>query len=358
MKLNRLLALLAVLVVANIGWRIYANWGLITVHADATPIASVLRSIEKQAGITLKTNLAEDITVTMHVEKVPLLHALEVLAANTESGWNVTYFAAPDKQSISAALTTMSKDQSLEGWKRFSMFGGRGGGMRGFGDGDEKGASDPREDSWKAKAPAENTLHAYLEQAALMTSAQFWAPETWNPGVAKPPKEGELQDVIPKLAKSAGGICEEVFILRGRSQNRDIAAAGAGEERTTADGDRVRRGRSGSGGPGGPGGPESETFRQAMEERARAQIDKLPADKRAAALAELEERKRFWEEMSKLSAEERRAKMQERMEQAMNSSDAAARMENGAAKRGAMQSAEQRAERYRDYLNRKRESAN
>ena len=352
MKLTRLLALLAILVVANVAWRIYANWGLITVHADGTPIASVLRSIEKQAGITLKTNLAEDITVSMHVEKVPLLHALEVLAAHTESSWNVSYFAAPDKQSITAALTSMTKDQSPEGWKRFSMFGGRGGGMRGFGDGDDKGATDPREDHWKAKAPADNTLHAYFEQAALMTSAQFWAPESWNPGVAKLPKEGELQDVVPKLAKSAGGICEEVFLLRARPQNREIAAGG--EERTTGGGDRVRRTRSGP----ESNGPQSETIRQAMEERARAQIEKLPADKRAAALAELEERKRFWEEMSKLSPEERRARMQERMEEAMNNTDAAARMENGSAKRSAMQSAEQRAERYRDYLNRKRESAN
>jgi predicted secreted acid phosphatase len=93
-----------------------------------------------------------------------------------------------------------------------------------------------------------------------------------------------------------------------------------------------------------------------MEERQRAAIDRLPKNKQAEALAQLEERRTLFEEMAKLSPEERRAKMEERMEQMMNSGDNAAKMSAEGTKRAAMQTAEQRAERYRGYLDRKRDA--
>jgi hypothetical protein len=95
-----------------------------------------------------------------------------------------------------------------------------------------------------------------------------------------------------------------------------------------------------------------------MEERMLAAIEKLPKEQRAEARTEFDERKKFFEEISKLPEEERRAKMQERMEAMMNNSAAAQRFENAMAKRGAMQSADQRAERYRGYLQRKQNANN
>jgi acyl-CoA reductase-like NAD-dependent aldehyde dehydrogenase len=121
-----------------------------------------------------------------------------------------------------------------------------------------------------------------------------------------------------------------------------------------ADADRSGEGRPRDGGPNIFGGPPSEEMRKAMEERVRAGIERLPKDKQAAALARLEEGKRFFEEMSKLSPEERRAKMEDKMEEMMNNSDMAARMSAEGTKRGAMQTASQRADRYRGYLDRKR----
>jgi hypothetical protein len=53
----------------------------------------------------------------MHVRKVPLLHALEVLAANTGASW-ASYFAAPDKTAIDTALATMATGQE---WKAGSI---------------------------------------------------------------------------------------------------------------------------------------------------------------------------------------------------------------------------------------------
>ena len=102
----------------------------------------------------------------------------------------------------------------------------------------------------------------------------------------------------------------------------------------------------------------SDEMRKAMEERALAQIERLPKEERAAAQAQLDERKKFFDELALLSPEERRAKMAEHMEQVMNSPEAAARMESGSTKRSAMQTADQRAQRYKGYLDRKRAAMN
>ncbi|RYD75042.1 MAG: hypothetical protein EOP84_18915, partial [Verrucomicrobiaceae bacterium] len=117
----RLLLILGVLLLANLGWRVWANWGKITIDVTDAPVAEVLRKIEKQGGIRLGASLPSDTKVTMHVRNVPLLHAMEVLAANTEASWNVAYFTAPTKGTIQNALGTLSNGQQLEGWKRFGM---------------------------------------------------------------------------------------------------------------------------------------------------------------------------------------------------------------------------------------------
>ena len=347
-KRSRLcLFILAALCVANLGYRLWASWGLISIDANGTPLSTVVANIQRQAGIRLRTNLPADTTVTMHVRKASLVHALEVLSATTNSSWNVSYFTAPDKGSIETALTSLAANQQPEGWQRFSF-----GGPRGVAGEFEQGVADPRIDPWKPKPAPEGTLHAYLQQAALMTSAQFWAPEQWNPAVPRPPKEGEVRNSVASLAKTVRGTTAEVFFLRGRPQ----MAAAAEQDTDSAGADRPTRGERGD--RGNRTTMTSDEMRKAMEERALAQIDRLPKDQRAAAIAQLDERRKFWEELAQLSPEERRAKMAEHMEQVMNSPDAAARMESGSTKRSAMQTADQRAQRYKGYLDRKRAAMN
>lgn len=341
-KLRILIVALALLCVANVAWRLWAGRGRVTIDANDRPVAEVVRSLEKQAGIRIGSNVPAEAKVTMHVRKVPLLHALEVLAANTSASWSVAYFAAPDKATIDMALATMATGQQLEGWKHWSMPP-----MRGFADPDA-GSIDPRLEEWHTKAADEPTLHAYLGQAANVLSAQFWAPEQWNPNVNSPPKAGRITAVMPKLANTIHGKSAEVFLLRARQPRPEFADAG--------DRNRGGEGRPGGGGPNIFGGPPSDEMRKAMEERVRAGIERLPKDKQAAALARMEEGRKFFEEMAKLSPEERRAKMEDRMEQMMNNSDTAARMSAEGTKRGAMQTAGQRADRYRGYLDRKREA--
>jgi hypothetical protein len=338
-RLRIFAVVLTLLFVGNIGWRVWKNRGLVTIDVTDRPVSEVIRSVEKQGGIKLRSNLPAESKVTLHLRKVPLLHALEVLAANTDTNLSVAYFTAPDKRSIDTALMTMNSGQPMEGWKRFALPP-----MRGMADADE-GSVDPRDEEWKVKSPAETTLHGYLEQASHILSAQFFAPEQWNPQVAKAPKSGKISTVIPRLAKSIRGESAEVFLLRGRPQR---LADGAGADRPPG---AERRDGADS---GGRRGLPREEMRQVMEERELAQIERLPKDKQAEARARWEERRKFFAELAQLSEEERRAKMEEMMEKMMNDSDRAAKMTAEGVKRSAMKTASQRAERYRGYLDRKR----
>lgn len=336
-KLCILLTLLTALFLANVGWRLWLGRGRITVHADNQPIADVVRSIQKQAGIRIGTSLPSETRITLHLHKVPLLHALEVLASTAEADWSVAYFTAPNKPAIDAALAGISRGGDLQGWKHWSMPP-----MRGLAE-MEAGASDPRNEEWKAKPASEGNLHAYLGQAATVLSAQFWAPEEWNPSVRSTPKSGRIKKVLPTLAKSVGGKSAEVFLLRARRGMRETVETTRPRERTADAAPQFRF------------DAPSEERRNAMQEREAAMIERLPKEKQAAARARSEERRKLFAEMATLSPEERRAKMEERMEQAMSNSDAAARMSAGGTMRGAMQTADQRTDRYRSYLDSKRE---
>jgi hypothetical protein len=86
-----------------------------------------------------------------------------------------------------------------------------------------------------------------------------------------------------------------------------------------------------------------------MEERTQAEIKKLPAGQREAALKEHEERKAFFEEMRNLTPEQRESRMQEFMSQPQNQD----RMENAQAASESRRSPQQRVQRAKKYLERK-----
>lgn len=78
----------------------------------------------------------------------------------------------------------------------------------------------------------------------------------------------------------------------------------------------------------------------------------LPPEERTAAQKALEEQKKQWDEMQKLSPEERRAKMQ----QMMDDPAVQEKMEEIAAKRDSRSSPEKRRERYKNYADRKHQA--
>ena len=338
MNRQRLLILAAlVLIIGNVGYRIWANWRLITVNATDAPLSTVMGSVAKQGGVSIRTNLEADKKVTMHVKKVPLSYALEVLANVADARVELGYFLAPTKPPIDAVLTAIAAGEKPEGWQRFHVP------LPGGVIGGDEGTSDPRIDRWEVKPAPEGTLQAYLEQASKNVSARLEAPTDWNPAVASAPKGGQIQDVMPRLAKAAGGTVEQVFLLTGRRRDAEVAAAGDGPP------DPIRRALGMLAGGNGQDDAAMEKMMRAMGERMQAAIDQMPADKKAKAQAEFDEGKKFFEGMKDLTPEQRRAKMEEKMQDPATQE----KMFNGMAKREAMKSPAQRTERYRDYVGNK-----
>ncbi len=331
MKRNHWLILATLLLLAgNIAWHVWGNWGLITVRAENRPLAEVIRSIEKQGGVTIRTDLDLNATVRMHVEKVKLAEALETLSTLTDARWRLAYLVAPDKGAIDAALGTFAAGQKVEGWKSLSIP------VPTIGD-EPAVLPDPRADAWEVKPAAEPKLQAYLQQAARTVSASFIYPNDWNPDVSAPPKSGPIAKALPRLAKAAQGQYEEIFLLQGSGRG---GPDGGGDD----DGPRF------ASFDGGRGGFDRERgSREDFEQRMQAEINKLPAAERAVAQKEHDERRQMFEGMRDLTREQRMARMQEIMsDPAMEE-----RMEKGQAARDARRSPEQRAQRARKYNERK-----
>ena len=85
---------------------------------------------------------------------------------------------------------------------------------------------------------------------------------------------------------------------------------------------------------------------RAMGDLMQARINQMPEDKRAKAQAEFDEGKKFFESMKDLTPDQRRAKMEERMQDPATQE----KFFSGMAKRDAMKTPQQRTERFRDYL--------
>ncbi len=318
-----------VLIVANIVWHIYRDWGLVTVDAENKPIAEVVRTIERQGHITITNGLPAETLVTMHVRKVPASEALETLATVTDSNWRLSYFLAPDRVTILGGLESLKSGQRPQGWKVFRIPTPQ------LTDEDELFAPDPRGDLWTVTAPSEPNLQAYLNSGSQLVNASFSVPETWNPSISSPPKSGKAADVVAKLASKARGKWEERFVLskwnrRGPGEN---VAGGADQP------DRANQ-------------PDRPRFDPALRaERMQAQIQNLPPEKRAAAQERFNAERAFWEGLRALSPEERRAKIEERF----SDPEVQGRMDDRMARRDARMTPQQRLQRYQRYVQRKQE---
>lgn len=303
-------------------WSIWANWGLITIHAKQQPLSAIIRSIEKQGHITLKTNLDPATKVTMHVTKVPLTEALETLAVNTEAGWRLTYVIAPLKTDIRTAVENLLSDKKNEGWKQvgYPM-------LRMFGNGEPP--SDPRLDVWTVTAQDEKKIQAYLKAAARGTNAAFLFPTTWNPQLKSPPCSGRIGKVVPKLASATHASVEELFVLQ-KWRQRDRSADATDD---TAQ-ERPR------------GGPQNSDV---MRQRMQAQIDKLPADQRTAAQAQFDEQRKFFESVRNLPNDERRKQIEDHFNDPKVQDQMQNRNEQGDKRR----SPDKKVQRYDAYANRR-----
>ncbi len=329
-------------VLASIVYWVWSNWGLITVDVKDKPLSEVIRSIEKQGGIVLKTNMDGAKPVSMRVIKVPLTEALETLAGVTDSRWRLGYFFGPDSGTVKGAVEAIATGKRPEGWKNFDVpLFARPGSLD-----DQPVPLDPRRDAWTVKEPQEKTLQGFLEAAAMGVSASFACPEQFNPSVTKAPSSGAIRKSAPQLAKTAGAKVEEVFMLMGRPQGAERTADAGGDEDFAPPGPPRGRGGPG-GGPGGgrPDGGRGVTPTQ-MRERVLAEIAKLPASEQAAARAEFEERETLFTSLRDLPEADRRAKMEEFMSRPEVQDRMADRQTLG----GERKSPAQRIARYQKYV--------
>ncbi|MDD5198260.1 MAG: hypothetical protein PHC88_00525 [Terrimicrobiaceae bacterium] len=328
----RILLGVAVVLFGILAWHWISGWGLVTVHADEQPLAKIIRSIERQGGIQIVTNADLAAPVSMDVDRVPVAEAVDVLTARLDGDWSVGYVAGPAKTDVAAGLAALKEGKRDENFVRFGFGGGFGGGMGG---GDS--VVDIRRVSWKVSPSDDQQLQSYLDQFAQKTGAMAMAPEAWNPTLAKTPDGGRAAAAIRGLVRSANGQVQEVFLIRVRDDEGD----------RTADAGRDRSGRA----DGGFGGGRGNFHPEWMEERAQARIEQLPAEDRAQAKKDFDDMRATWQKIRSLPEAERRAAM----EKLFNDPAVQERMMERQMSRDAKRSPEKRAERFRQYIQRKQQ---
>jgi hypothetical protein len=325
-----LLLVVAASAMGVLAWRWWTERGLVTLAFTNTPLATVIKSIERQGRVELATNADPAALVTIRLNRAPLFEAIETLAVRINANAKLAYVAAPTREQIGAALRAFSSGANPGDWMVFSaQWGGRL--MVG-----NLSAVDPRRMEWRITQTADRNLHTLLDQGAQKTGALFAVPLGWNPLLPKLPSAGEVGEVTAKLIRTAKGATKELFLLTV-------------PPRTDGQPGQVEAER-----------PPGRTVFSALPrtqppnlewtaERAEAAIVVLPPDQQEEARGEFNEIRTFWESIRQIPEPERRAKIEEHL----NKPDVEARMEEQAAARDARRTPEQREQRYRNYIRRK-----
>lgn len=319
-----LIVSVVVLIFFAIAYHIWANWGLITIHARQEPLGKVIASMERQGHARIQTDMPGDTPVTMDVVKVHLNDALETLAVVTESRWRLLYFVAGDKATLKTAEDSwFNGGQRPDGWKMVSFPLGN---VVSPADDEDAAPPDPRQDVYTPKTPAPAAIQAYFVEAATLTDAGFAFPGDWNPTVTSVPPAGVVERVVPKLVRSAGGREDEVFFLsKQAARGRRTAGDGAG-----ATGDLH--------------------FDPALfAERVQAEIDRLPPEQRGEAQASFNTEKAFRESLKNMSDDQRQQAIQQHMQDPQVQDQIASRMDG----RDGRMNHDQRMQHFQNYVNRK-----
>lgn len=285
-RINRTQVLLVstvLLLLFAVVYHVWADWGLITIHANKEPLGKVIASMERQGHATIQTDMPDSVPVTMDVVKAPINDALETLSVVTNSRWRLLYFAAGDKATLKTGETAWLGGQRPDGWRMVSFPLGN---LIQLDDDPDAAPPDPRQDLWTPKAAAPAPVQTFFNEAAQLTSAGFAFPDAWNPTVTSTPKAGMVEYVVPKLIKSAHGRVDQIFFL---SLNRGPGAGGGG------------RNFAGGGGPGG------FQFDPALfAERIQNQINRLPPEERTEAQSNFDAEQAFRTSLANMTDEQRR----------------------------------------------------
>jgi len=295
--------------------------GLITLDFKNAPLSKVIASIERQGRVRIATNVPPETPVTIQMQRAPLMEALETLSVRVEGELRAVFAGAPTKTQAAAALEELKSgkrsDQWVVAWAP-SM------GM---------GASppDPRLLVVKPEPGEKSDLQSALRQVAVKSGVMTVVPGDWNPDVKMPTKTAPAATLVKQLIQSSGGQVQESFLI--------VAREDRGEGRP----------REGGGRWEGPRFNREGMNPEWMAQRAEAAIEQLPPEERPAAREDLAAMKKFWEEVRALPDDQRR----EKMEEFFNRPEVQEKMEERMAARDARRSPEQRAQRYKQYIERR-----
>jgi hypothetical protein len=331
-----LLAGISLLLAGILIARWLSGWGLVTIHVKDAPLEKVLSSIARQGHARVETSMDGAKKVSLDCDAVSPAEALDIVAARTESSCRVVYLAAPTKEALNGAVLSLRGNGKVDDWKTryYPTPGGTGpSGMQ----------IDPRSLELTIEGP-DMELPQLLDQVAQKTGVSTIAPKDWAPTVPSLPKPNRVGKSIAAMVKSVHGRVEELFFLS--PQGRRTPPPDQDATKTTEDEGANRPSGDPFAGLNQQGGRMNPAWR---EQRAQAQIKKLPASEQPAAQKELDEMKAVFAELRDLPREERRAKWEELMSQPKF----AERMENRQMARDSRQTPEQRINRAVNYLERK-----
>lgn len=291
-SVNRTQVLLAatfLLLVFLIVQHIWANWGLVTIHARQQPLGKVIASIQSQGHAKIETDLPSDTLVTMDCVKVPVADAIDTLSVVTESRWRLLYFVAGTRTALKTGELSWSGAQTPDGWKLLSFPMGNIASLAG----DDAPTLDPRADVWSPRTAAPAPVQTFFLEAAQATNASFAFPVDWNPTVKSAPPSGTVATVLPKLVSAAGGVRDQVFYLSKSGQRGPRPPAA-----------------NGNGGPVA----DLQLDPDLIAARTQGQINRLPEEKRADAQTAFDAENAFRKSLAGMDPDARRAAFLQHMQ--------------------------------------------
>jgi len=320
--------------------------GLITLNFTSAPLSKVVASIERQGRVRIVTNMPPETPVTIIVTKVPLMEALETLSVRTESDLRAVFIGAADKSQVAAAIEDVRSGKPTE---RLAVAWFPSMGMS-FG----TNVPDPRGLKVRFEPGDKNDLQTALLQVATKSGIMAAVPRDWNPAVSTPPKPSTAADMVRQLIKSSGGQVAEGFLLLNRGDGGRYGRGPGGPDGQGSFGGRGGgdRGEGGRSGGGWSSRPDREGMNPAwIAQRAEAMIAQLPPAEQPAAKADFDSMRKLWEEVKDLPDDQRHAKLEE----FFNRPEVQDRMTERESARDARRSPEQREQRMKRYVERKKQ---
>ncbi|NJK91225.1 MAG: hypothetical protein HC904_04945 [Blastochloris sp.] len=325
--MNRQSLLVSITLLAVLGfvfWFFFFRETGITIREKKVPLSQILGEIKRQGGIPVHSNLDPGTLVSMDVEKVTLPEAMEVLAVTLDARWAPYFALAQDQSGLAELLGHLESPTGSEALARFQRpLPGPVEWVLG------EYLPNPKKLVWSAaEARGKNTLHEHLEIMAQASEAGYVVKKDWNPALTSLNLSDRVDRAVGQLAGQLKARHHAFLYVSRRSWG---GGYGAGEGGRNLDGER------------------SSSDLELLDQRIQRRLAELPQGERAEAQKNWDEQKKTWAELQAMSPEDRRARMQELMEDPVMQE----KMEEMNELRDRRRSPEARRARYQRYIQRK-----